>query len=90
MGARISVKALVLENGCLLLNVCEDETNGVYYTLPGADRIFMNLWKKSLYVKFWKKQDTLYIRSGLRDYTKKFLRTHFYNKTIQIIRTESI
>ena len=36
MGARISVKALVLENGCLLLNVCEDETNDVYYTLPGG------------------------------------------------------
>ena len=36
MGARISVKALVLEKGRLLLNVCEDETNGVYYTLPGG------------------------------------------------------
>lgn len=36
MGARISVKALIVEKEHILLNRCEDEANGVYYTLPGG------------------------------------------------------
>ncbi len=35
MGARVSVKAIVLERDRVLLNRCEDE-NGVYFTLPGG------------------------------------------------------
>ena len=35
MGARISVKAIVMQDNRILLNRCEDE-NGVYYTLPGG------------------------------------------------------
>lgn len=36
MGPRVSVKALVLQGERILLNRCEDHTNGVYYTLPGG------------------------------------------------------
>ncbi len=36
MGPRVSAKALIVHNGRMLLNQCEDTANGLYYTLPGG------------------------------------------------------
>ena len=36
MGIRSTAKAIIVQNGKILLNKCVDEKNGDYYTLPGG------------------------------------------------------
>lgn len=36
MGVRSTAKAIIIDNGKILLNKCSDRFNGVYYTLPGG------------------------------------------------------
>ena len=36
MGIRSTAKAIIVDNGRILLNLCHDEHNGDYYSLPGG------------------------------------------------------
>lgn len=36
MSIRVTVKALIVKDGCLLVNRCRDDAGGLYYDLPGG------------------------------------------------------